>query len=176
LLVLANVAYLAHCHAYGIWPPLSGSKSRGRLVKAFLSHSSKDKLFVSAVAKELGDLNCELDEKTFDFTFNVAAIRKALERSQVFVYFLSASSIVSPFVSEEQHAALEARGKGLIKRVIVFAIDGTSYKELPSWMQEINIVQKVSSAKACARHIQSILLELALSQQFLQKHLYLFTP
>lgn len=134
-------------------------------MKAFLSHSSKDKIFVANVAKVLGDLQCELDEKSFEFIFNVAAIRAALQRSDIFVYFLSANSIASSFVSEEQRAALEARGKGLLKRVVIFALDGTSYKNLPSWMQELNIIQQISSPKSCARQIQSMLLELAAQEE-----------
>ncbi len=130
-------------------------------MKAFLSHSSKDKAFVRRVADVLGDLQTELDEKTFEYKFNVAAIRDALKRSDIFVYFLSENSISSAFIDEEQHAALEARGKGLVKRIMIFALDGTSYKSLPAWMQEINLVQRVGSLKACARQIQAALLEIA---------------
>ena len=133
-------------------------------MRAFLSHSSKDKDFVKQVAKTLGPLEFELDEKTFDLKFNVEAIRAALQRSDIFVLFLSQSSYNSTFVTEEQRAALEARGRGLLKRVLIFVIDGTSYKALPKWMQDINVVQQVGSAKGCARQIQALLLELAAAE------------
>jgi hypothetical protein len=129
-------------------------------VKAFLSHSSKDKYFVGQVASALGPLQVEYDEKTFDLTLNVQAIRRSLSRSDLFVVFLSANSIGSPFVAEEERAALEARGGGLIKKVLIFAIDNTSYRALPAWLREINIVQCLTSPKACARRIQSTLIEL----------------
>ncbi|MER8819820.1 hypothetical protein NKH70_08320 [Mesorhizobium sp. M0991] len=92
---------------------------------------------------------------------NVAAIREALKRSDIFVYFLSHHSVTSKFVGEEIRAALESRGKGLIKRVYVFALDDVSYKSLPEWLQEINVAKKIASPKLCARRIQASLLELA---------------
>ena len=134
-------------------------------MRSFLSHSSKDKVFVRQVAERLGPLAVELDEQTFAYTFNVQAIRGALQRCDLFVYFLSADSVSSTFVDEEQKAALEARGKGVIRRVVVFSLDGTSYKALPNWMQEINIVQRVSSPRTCAQRIQSIMLEVATEEE-----------
>jgi hypothetical protein len=107
-------------------------------LKAFLSHSSKDKYFVGQVAAALGSLQVEYDEKTFDLTLNVQAIRRSLSRSDLFVVFLSANSIGSPFVAEEERSALEARGRGLLKKVLIFAIDSTSYRALPEWLREIN--------------------------------------
>ena len=129
-------------------------------MKAFLSHSSKDKYFVRQVAESLGIAQIEYDERTFEFVLNVEAIRRALSRSDLFVLFLSSHSINSSFVSEEQRAALEARGRGTIKRVLIFAIDNSSYKLLPEWLREINVVHQLSSPKACARRIQSTLIEL----------------
>src|SRR5437660_12439097 len=99
-------------------------------LRAFLSHSSKDKTFVREVARILGDLQSELDERSFEYKFNVAAIRDALARADIFACFLSENSIHSSFVDEEQHAALEARGRGLLKKVMIFALDNTSFKSL----------------------------------------------
>ena len=130
-------------------------------MRAFLSHSSKDKWFVGKVAEELGPLQTELDEKTFDYTFNVQAIRAALRRSDIFVYFLSRESLESTFVKEEHRATLEARGRGSIHDILIFTLDGETHKQLPSWMQEINVVKVGKSAKSCARIIQGRLLELA---------------
>ena len=133
-------------------------------MKAFLSHSSKDKSFVGQVATLLGLGQVEYDEKTFEFTLNVEAIHRALARCDLFVFFLSANSLSSTFVTEEQRAALEGRGRGIIKRVLVFAIDNTSYRALPDWLKQINVVQQLSSPKTCARRIQSTLLELDASE------------
>lgn len=127
---------------------------------AFISHSSKDKAFVRQVVEALGPLQVEFDEATFDYTLNVKAIRQALKRASLVAFFLSENSVSSSFVAEEQRQTLEALGRGEIKRILIFAIDATSYKELPDWLREINVVQKVSSAKACARRIQSTLVEI----------------
>ena len=129
-------------------------------MKAFLSHSSKDKFFVGQVATALGALQVEYDEKTFDLTLNAQAIRRALSRSDLFVVFLSANSIGSPFVAEEERSALELRGRGLLRKTLIFAVDNTSYRALPEWLREINVVHQLSSPKACARRIQSALIEL----------------
>ena len=128
-------------------------------MKAFLSHSSKDKHVVRQVAKALGNIQIEYDEHTLEHILTNQAISRALARSDVFVLFLSANSVGSKFVAEEQRAALEARGKGSLRRVMIFALDSTSYKQLPEWLREINIVAQLSSPKACARRIQSALLE-----------------
>ncbi|MDG4899189.1 TIR domain-containing protein [Mesorhizobium sp. WSM4989] len=133
----------------------------GAPLKAFLSHSSKDKIFVNSVATSLGLMQIELDEKTFDFTLNVAAIHDALKRCDLFVYFLSRDSSTSGFVKEELRSALENRGSGLIKRIVVSTLDESSYRDLPNWLQQLNIAQKISSPKLCARRIQALLLELA---------------
>src|SRR5262245_49113926 len=67
---------------------------------------------------------------------------------------------IRQFVKEENRAALEARGRGELRHVLVFALDKTSYTALPEWMREINVVRHLSSAKACARCIQSCLMQL----------------
>ena len=140
---------------------LLGTEPNGWYVKAFLSHSSKDKAFVGEVAKVLGSAQVEYDEKTFEFTLNTRAIRQALVRSDLFVFFLSANSMASSFVAEEERTALELRAAGLIKKVLIFAIDGTSYRALPDWLREINVTLQLSTPAACARRIQAKLLELA---------------
>jgi len=129
-------------------------------MKAFLSHSSKDKAFVGQVARQLGILQCEYDEYTFEYTLNSLAIRNALKRCQLFVLFLSANSVRSSFVDDELKVALEGHAKGLLKQILIFSIDLTSYKALPEWLRNINVVQHMSNGKACARKIQAALISL----------------
>jgi hypothetical protein len=77
-------------------------------MKAFLSHSSRDKATVEAVAAELGAANVELDAETFDRGIvNVAAIQEALKRSTLYVLFLSRDAVASGVVRYE---ALLAQG------------------------------------------------------------------
>ncbi len=132
---------------------------------AFLSHSSKDKDFVSQVAASMNPLEYEFDESTFEYILNVKAIRNALSRSDLAVFFLSKNSISSTFVAEEQRQALELLGKGQLKRLIVISLDETSYSSLPDWLREINVVQRISNAKVCARRIQALLVEIGVSDE-----------
>jgi tetratricopeptide (TPR) repeat protein len=141
-------------------------------VKAFLSHSSKDKHFVGQVAAALGTLQIEYDDQTFEPILNVQAIRRALNRSDLFVVFLSANSIASSYVAEEERTALEARGRGVLKRILIFAIDNTSYRALPAWLRETNVVNQLSSPKTCARRIQATLIELA-AEEYRNFRIYL---
>lgn len=126
-------------------------------MKAFLSHSSKDKAFVETIANELG-AECEYDEHTFEYELNTVAIQRALGRSDVFVLFLSQSSVNSPFVSEELRQSLERRSRGLLSKILIIAIDDTSFTKLPQWIRDINIARKLKSPRACARQIQAALL------------------
>jgi tetratricopeptide (TPR) repeat protein len=137
-------------------------------VKAFLSHSSKDKFFVREVADILGLAQCELDELTFDITLNVDAIHTALTRSDLFVLFLSKNSITSKFIEEEQRVVRELRGRGLIRKILIFPLDNTSYKALPDWLQDVNVCNRISSSKACARRIQIHLLDIAAEDSLLE--------
>ena len=69
-------------------------------MKAFISHSSKDKHLVKQIVGELGDLRCEYDEYTYEYVLNTAAIRKALARCSLFVVLLSNNSISSSFANK----------------------------------------------------------------------------
>jgi tetratricopeptide (TPR) repeat protein len=132
-------------------------------MKAFISHSSKDKHIAKAVADELGELRCEYDNYTFDFVLNSDAIRRALLRSDIFVLLLSQNSINSNFVSEEIRGALESRGAGKLKNVYIFALDKTSYELLPDWLREVNVAQLIRNGKQIAHRINAFLTEFELN-------------
>jgi hypothetical protein len=108
----------------------------------------------------VGALQIEYDEYPFEYVLNADAIRKALARSQLFVLLLSENSVNSSFVKEEIRSTLEGRAKGQIKQILIFAIDNVSYRVLPSWLREINILQHMANPKACARKIQATLISL----------------
>lgn len=133
-------------------------------MSAFLSHSSKDKAFVRQVATALG-LECEYDEYSFESTFNIQAIRRALGRSSVFVLFLSKDSIRSSYVADEQRAALAGLGRGFIKRILIFCLDDTSYQSLPEWLRDVNVTHKIHSPKLCARRIHMAILGAAAEEE-----------
>lgn len=129
-------------------------------MKAFLSHSSKDKIIVRKVADYLGLFQCEYDEYTFERILNAEAIRRSLLRSDLFVLFLSENSVNSKYISEECRAALEARASGRIQQCLVVALDNTSYRELPLWLQETNVCYRQSDPKQISRKIASLLTRL----------------
>jgi hypothetical protein len=134
------------------------------LMKALLSHSSKDKYFVRQIADALGMALTEYDEYTFEFVLNAQAIRKAFTKCNLFVLFLSANSIRSEFVGEEMRTALDFRAQGQLKKVLIIALDHTSFKTLPEWMQAINVVTILSTPKTCARRIEAELYALEAEQ------------
>ena len=134
-------------------------------MKAFLSHSSKDKAFVTQVAEALGPAQCEFDQYTFDYTLTTQAIRRALSRSDLFVFFLSEDSLRSPFVQEELRLASEFRGQGRIAKILIFSLDDTSYAALPEWLRSTNVAIKLKSPLTVARKLQATLVQLDVEKE-----------
>ncbi len=129
-------------------------------MKAFLSHSSKDKHFVEIVYRNLGEAVAELDSETFDAgELSVQSITSALDRCSLFVLFLSKESAQSPFVQYELFKALNDLAAGTLKRVIVISLDQTAHNALPEIARNIVTINKIHSPKVCARRIQSYLFE-----------------
>ena len=68
-------------------------------MRAFLSHSSVDKPYVTLVAKQLGRQYCVFDTYSFDTGEDFReAIRSGLDKSSVFVLFGSIKSLESVWV------------------------------------------------------------------------------
>jgi tetratricopeptide (TPR) repeat protein len=125
-------------------------------MKAFLSHSSRDKGVVEPVADDLGSANCELDSVTFERgVMNTKAIQQALGRCSVFVLFLSRDAIKSGMVKFEASLAQELVGKGLIERFMVICLDDDAFRAAPSEWKDYNVVRKVSSVHAISRLVQN---------------------
>ncbi|WP_354079843.1 tetratricopeptide repeat protein [Constrictibacter sp. MBR-5] len=124
-------------------------------MRAFLSHSARDKGLVEPVAKELGRQYCLYDTYAFqtgeDFR---ASIRDGLSRSDTLVLFASKSSLDSMWVKFELDEAELLRVDGKIKRSIVFIIDNVvRYSDLPEWLQR-GRVKQLNSPKAIANEIR----------------------
>lgn len=102
--------------------------------KAFLSHNSFDKDFVAEVFSQLGAAKAVYDAETFRKCCNLPQqIREGLEDSDVYVLFLSKSSIQSGWVTAEQDLALELQAKWKLRSVLIFQLDDTSWEHLPAW-------------------------------------------
>jgi hypothetical protein len=129
-------------------------------MRAFLSHSSKDKAFVNDVARALGGANLELDEVTFQHGLtNAEAIFKAVERFDLFVVFFSRSSISSAYIKYELRLADELYAKGLINKFLLISMDENAFREIPEEWKRFNIVRKIASPKMASRAILNALME-----------------
>ncbi|MBI2256015.1 MAG: TIR domain-containing protein [Proteobacteria bacterium] len=110
-------------------------------MKAFLSHSSKDKFFVDAVAKTLGREYIVYDSFSFDHgrAFKDEII-KGLEKSRVFVFFISKNSLESLWVDFELTEGEKRLFSNQISRAIGIRLDSTiAISDLPLWLQKENV-------------------------------------
>lgn len=136
------------------------------LHRAFLSHSSTDKEFIRAVAKELGRQFCLFDEQVFEDGEQFKhAIETMLDESSVFVLFVSEATLeriwVQFEITEAWYRALEAR----ISKALVFLMSPSiQFGSLPKWLSRAKI-SNVVSPKATAREIRHHLDELLRSHQ-----------
>ncbi len=123
-------------------------------MKAFLSHSSKDKPIVDAVQKELGRQFTLSDSNNFETGEEfVQAIRRCLDEAGIFVLFASRNSMASIWVKLELEEAWQRKLRGTIKRSLVYIIDDLNVHELPDWIQQA-LVRKDNVARSIARDIR----------------------
>ncbi len=128
-------------------------------MKAFLSHSSRDKGFVNSVAELVGGANVHLDSDTFSFgSLNSHAILEALKSCDLFVLFVSSRSNESPIVRWESRIAEELLAKGVIDRLLFVCIDPKSFDDADAEWKKYNFVRRDASPKSVARLIQSTLM------------------
>ena len=127
-------------------------------MRAFLSHSSKDKAFVSSVAEQLRPGTYELDSQTFDSgLLNSQAILSSLERSTMFCLFLSEHSLDSSYVDFETIVGLELLASGNIGRFLILCLDDQVFAKAPDHIKYFNIIQRRHDPNSAARLIQGLL-------------------
>lgn len=91
--------------------------------KVFLSHSSKDKEFVRRVAEIIGLNFCVIDECEFEIGMkNIDEIFKGIEKSDIFVYFISQFSLESVWVKEELNIACDKISNFSEKKIQIYPI------------------------------------------------------
>ena len=128
-------------------------------MKAFLSHSSRDKPLVEEVAKRLGMAQVELDSSTFDSgLLNVETIRAALERSSIFVLFLTQDALESSYVRFEALLAQELLAKGLLEKFLVICLDAQAFSKADENWKSFSFVRHLTSDQSIARLIQNHLI------------------
>lgn len=136
-------------------------------MRAFLSHSSRDKEFVHAVANELGRQFATLDEQAFRNGEELKqSIAKHLEDASVFVLFASANSLDSMWVEFEAEEAWFQKLQSKLPKSLVYIIDNTvDFENIPEWLRKAKILSGVTSKKVIARDIRSHLNDLLSERQ-----------
>jgi hypothetical protein len=134
-------------------------------MKAFLSHSSKDKEFVQAVAELLNRQYCLLDEKSFDTGIEFKkSIEESLDDSSVFVLFASKDAMESVWVDFEIEEAWYQRLRKNLTSSLVYLIDSSiDTSSLPEWLKRA-LVRRNNSPQQIARDIRNHLNNLLLAR------------
>lgn len=127
--------------------------------KVFLSHSSVDKTFVEPIADLLSKQKCVYDKYTFETgEKTLKEIFRNLESSDIFVYFISDSSLDSKWVNAELNKAKELLDSNINKLSQIFPIIIDSNidhkdKRIPSYLREEYNIQRVDNYKVAFRKI-----------------------
>ncbi len=132
-------------------------------MKCFLSHSSSDKgHYVSVVARKLGP-NIEYDEMTFEAGMgNLEEILKAMDRSDVFVFFISKASLESEWVKKEISEAKRLLDTGDLKRSFPVIIEtDITHKDsrIPNWIKGSYNLKPIPRPTIAAKRIRERLIE-----------------
>lgn len=133
--------------------------------KAFLSHSSQDKKsYVEIVARQLGYHNCVYDDLTFEEGMKpLEEIQKGLDKSDLFVIFLSNSALESAWVKKELILAKNKLSEKTLRRIFPIIIDKkVTYRDsrIATWLREYNL-KLVSRPTVATRRIKKRLREIS---------------
>ena len=106
------------------------------MIKAFISHSSEQKLFVKDLVETLGRDYCIVDCYNFNSAYQtLEEIYRKIDESTVFVLLLSKASLNSDWVREEIRYAREKLEPRCLDRFWPFIIDeDLSIDDCPEWM------------------------------------------
>jgi len=136
------------------------------MIRAFLSHSSKDKeSYVRQVAKWLGKDNIIYDEFTFEEGGDtLEEILNGLGKTDLFVLFLSSNALNSDWVIREIVEAKRRFNESTIAKIYPIIIeDGLTYQDerIPDWLKENFVLKPIKTAQVAARRIHNKLRELS---------------
>ncbi len=139
------------------------------MIKAFLSHSSKDKYdYVRRVAKWLGKDNVIFDEFTFEEgEKTLDEILRGLGNTELFVLFLSNNALNSEWVQREITEAKSRLDASLICKVFPIIIeDGLTHedKRIPDWLRDNYNIKLIKRSQVAAKRIHNKLRELSWSK------------
>lgn len=138
------------------------------MIKAFLSHSSSDKNhFVRLVADKLkNNYDIIYDEYTFEAgNKTIDEIFSNLNKTDLFVFFISENSLNSDWVKEEIFYAKNIEQK--IKQFYPIIIDkNITYKDIriPKWLKKAYNLKLVTKPTVVARRIEQKIREISLNK------------
>ena len=93
-------------------------------MKAFISHSSKQKPFVENLVKLLGHENCIVDKYDFSPAFKtIDEIIEKIDNASIFIFLVSEESLKSTWCEEEVRYAREKLTKSNFKLFLPYIID-----------------------------------------------------
>lgn len=115
-------------------------------MRAFLSHSSKDKHLVEQIAQRLGRARVFYDVYSIDVAEDIEdAIARGIDACDVFVLFASRAALDSKWVQLEMTIAQKRKLLGQLGKVCVFLIeDGVGEKDLPDVLRTVNFRRESS--------------------------------
>lgn len=136
------------------------------MIKAFLSHSSHDKEhYVRNVANWLDKDDIVYDEYTFEEgEKSLDQIIEGLDRSEIFVLFLSDNALKSEWVIKEITEAKIRLDSNKINKIFPIIIDDKiqyTDSRIPGWLRENYNLKPIKRANVAARRIQNKLREVS---------------
>ena len=136
------------------------------MIKAFLSHSSKDKEhYVRNVANWLDKDDIIYDEYTFEEGEKpLDQIIEGLDKSEIFVLFLSDNALKSEWVKKEISEAKIRLDSNQINKIFPIIIDDKiqyTDSRIPEWLRENYNLKPIKRANVAARRIHNKLREIS---------------
>lgn len=107
------------------------------MLKAFISHSSKQKTFATKLINLIGRDFCIMDSYDFEPAYrSIDEIYRKIEKCTVFVLLISRESLASDWVSKEIDAAVRKFNPSELDRFWPYIIDANlSVDECPEWIR-----------------------------------------
>ena len=104
-------------------------------LKAFISHSSKQKYIAEAIRSSIGADYCWVDKYDFEPSYKtLGEIYDKLGKTSIFVLLISKEAIHSDWVQKEIAKAKDLLDMQRIDLFSCYIIDDTQLSDLPNWM------------------------------------------
>jgi hypothetical protein len=128
------------------------------MLRAFLSHSSSDKgKYVRLVAERLSAQRIVFDELSFEEGMETyEQIHQGLNKSDLFVLFLSDAALNSKWVRDELDSAYELLREGRLEQFFPIVIEPNlphNDARIPPWMQKQYNLRPITRPSVAARRI-----------------------